>query len=72
MIDLYYWPTQNGHKITMLLEESGLPYQVIPVNIRKREQFAEEFLRISPNNRIPAIVDHDEVVADPVRLLIQL
>lgn len=57
MIDLYYWTTPNGHKITIFLEESGLPYRIVPINISKREQFAPEFLRISPNNRIPAIVD---------------
>ena len=62
MIDLYYWPTPNGHKIRIFLEESGLPYKVIPVNITKGEQFTEEFLRISPNNRMPAIIDHDAVV----------
>jgi GST-like protein len=58
MIDLYYWTTPNGHKITIFLEETGLPYRVIPVNISKGEQFAPAFLAISPNNRIPAIVDH--------------
>jgi GST-like protein len=58
MIDLYYWTTPNGHKITLYLEETGLPYQVIPVHIGKGEQFHPSFLRISPNNRIPAIVDH--------------
>ncbi len=57
MIDLYYWTTPNGHKITIFLEEAGLPYRVIPVNIGKGEQFDPEFLRIAPNNRIPAIVD---------------
>ena len=57
MIELYYWPTPNGHKITMMLEESGLKYAVKPLNIGKGEQFALEFLRISPNNRMPAIVD---------------
>ena len=57
MIDLYYWTTPNGHKMTMFLEESGLPYTIHPVNIGKGEQFKPEFLRISPNNRIPAIVD---------------
>ncbi len=59
MIDVYYWTTPNGHKITMYLEEAGLPYRVLPINIGKGEQFAPEFLAISPNNRIPAIVDHD-------------
>jgi GST-like protein len=58
MIDLYYWTTPNGHKITMFLEESGLEYQIKPINIGKGDQFAESFLRIAPNNRIPAIVDH--------------
>ena len=57
MIDLYYWTTPNGHKITVFLEEAGLPYRLLPVNIGKGEQFAPEFLKISPNNRIPAIVD---------------
>lgn len=58
MIDLYYWPTPNGWKISIMLEECGLPYRMCPVNIGRGEQFAEEFLAISPNNRIPAIVDH--------------
>ncbi|HEY2987420.1 MAG TPA: glutathione S-transferase N-terminal domain-containing protein [Candidatus Binatia bacterium] len=58
MIDLYYWTTPNGHKITIFLEESGLPYTIKPVNISKGEQFFPEFLAISPNNRIPAIEDH--------------
>jgi GST-like protein len=57
MIDLYYWTTPNGHKLTMFLEETGLPYKIHPVNINKGEQFQPEFLKISPNNRIPAIVD---------------
>jgi GST-like protein len=58
MIDLYYWTTPNGHKITIFLEETGLPYSITPINISKGEQFNPEFLAISPNNRIPAIVDH--------------
>ncbi len=58
MIDLHYWTTPNGHKITIFLEETGLPYKIVPVNISKGEQFKPEFLAISPNNRIPAIVDH--------------
>ena len=58
MIELHYWTTPNGHKLTMFLEESGVPYTVVPVDIRKGDQFKPEFLRISPNNRIPAIVDH--------------
>ena len=57
MIDLYYAPTPNGWKISIMLEELGLPYTVIPVNIRAGEQFRPEFLAISPNNRIPAIID---------------
>src|SRR4051795_13676643 len=57
MIDLHYAPTPNGWKISIMLEELGLPYRVIPVNIRAGEQFRPEFLAISPNNRIPAIVD---------------
>jgi len=59
MIDLYYWTTPNGHKITIFLEEAGLPYNIKPINIGKGEQFDPEFLTISPNNRIPAIVDHE-------------
>jgi GST-like protein len=58
MIDLYYWTTPNGHKITMFLEEAGMPYRIVPINIGKGEQFAPDFLGIAPNNRIPAIVDH--------------
>ncbi|MGF7468841.1 MULTISPECIES: glutathione binding-like protein [Alcaligenes] len=57
MIDLYYWTTPNGHKVTMFLEESGLPYTIHPINIGQGDQFKPEFLRIAPNNRIPAIVD---------------
>ena len=55
MIDLYYWTTPNGHKITIFLEETRLSYRIIPVNISKGDQFKPEFLAISPNNRIPAI-----------------
>lgn len=58
MIDLHYWTTPNGHKITMFLEEAGLPYRIIPVNISAGDQFKAEFLAVAPNNRIPAIVDH--------------
>ncbi|WP_027921795.1 glutathione binding-like protein [Pseudomonas sp. URMO17WK12:I12] len=58
MIDLHYWTTPNGHKITLFLEESGLPYRIVPVNIGKGDQFTSSFLNIAPNNRIPAIVDH--------------
>jgi GSH-dependent disulfide-bond oxidoreductase len=59
MIDLHYWPTPNGHKITMFLEETALPYRLVPVNIGTGEQFRPEFLAIAPNNRMPAIVDHN-------------
>ena len=59
MIELYYWRTPNGLKIKLFLEEAGLPYRVIPVDIGKGEQFKPEFLRIAPNNRIPAIIDHE-------------
>jgi len=59
MIELHYWTTPNGHKITIFLEETGLPYKIVPVNIGKGEQFKREFLTISPNNRIPAMIDHD-------------
>ncbi|MEN3111593.1 glutathione S-transferase N-terminal domain-containing protein [Uliginosibacterium paludis] len=59
MIDLFYAPTPNGHKIAILLEELGLPYRIIPINIRKNDQFLPTFLKIAPNNRIPAIVDQD-------------
>jgi GST-like protein len=58
MIDVHYWPTPNGHKITMFLEEAEVPYTIMPVNIGKGEQFTPQFLAISPNNRMPAIVDH--------------
>ena len=58
MIDLYYWTTPNGHKITLFLEETGLPYTLHSINIGKGEQFQPDFLRIAPNNRIPAIVDN--------------
>jgi GSH-dependent disulfide-bond oxidoreductase len=59
MIDVYYWTTPNGHKVTIFLEETGLKYKIIPVNIGKGEQFDRKFLEVSPNNRIPAIVDRD-------------
>ena len=59
MIDFYYWPTPNGWKVAIMLEECGLEYRTIPVNIGKGDQFKPEFLAISPNNRMPAIVDHD-------------
>ncbi|MFB2769023.1 glutathione binding-like protein [Pelatocladus sp. BLCC-F211] len=59
MIELYYWTTPNGHKITMFLEEAELPYTIIPVNIGAGDQFKPEFLKIAPNNRIPAIIDRE-------------
>jgi GST-like protein len=59
MIDLYYWPTPNGHKIMLFLEEAEIPYRIVPVNIGSGDQFQPEFLKISPNNKMPAIVDHD-------------
>ncbi len=59
MIELHFWPTPNGHKITIFLEEAGLPYTLVPVNIGRGEQFRPEFLAIAPNNRMPAIVDRD-------------
>ena len=57
MIDLYYWPTPNGHKITIFLEEAGIPYTIHPVNISAGDQFKPDFLKIAPNNRMPAIID---------------
>jgi len=57
MIDLYYWPTPNGHKITLFLEEAGLDYRIVPVNIGAGDQFKPDFLKIAPNNRMPAIID---------------
>ena len=65
MIDLHYWPTPNGHKITIFLEEVGLAYQIKPVNIGKGEQFQPDFLKIAPNNRMPAIVDHTPADGGP-------
>ena len=59
MIDFYYWPTPNGWKVSILLEELGIPYKTRPINIGKGDQFKSEFLKISPNNRMPAIVDND-------------
>ncbi len=59
MIELHYWTTPNGHKITIFLEETGLAYKIVPVDIGKGDQFKREFLSISPNNRIPAMIDHD-------------
>jgi GST-like protein len=59
MIDLHYWTTPNGHKVTIFLEETGVPYRILPVDIGRGEQFDPAFLAIAPNNRIPAIVDHE-------------
>ena len=59
MIDLHYWPTPNGKKVTILLEELGMPYTIVPCNIGRGDQFKDEFLTISPNNRMPAMVDHE-------------
>ena len=64
MIDLHYWPTPNGHKVTMMLEETGLDYAIRVVDIGKGEQFEPDFLKIAPNNRMPAIVDHAPSVGD--------
>lgn len=69
MIDLYYWTTPNGHKVTMFLEEAGLDYKLFPINIGKGEQFDPAFLKIAPNNRIPAMVDHSpEGGGEPISL----
>ncbi|MFO1427861.1 MAG: glutathione S-transferase N-terminal domain-containing protein [Steroidobacteraceae bacterium] len=68
MIDLYYWPTPNGHKVPILLEEAGLPYRVRPVDMLRGEQFRPAFLRINPNNKIPAIVDRDGPGGRPFKL----
>jgi len=57
MIDLHYWPTPNGKKVTILLEELGMPYRIVPVHIGRGDQFTDDFLKIGPNNRMPAMVD---------------
>lgn len=67
-IELYYWPTPNGHKITIMLEECGLPYEIKPVNIGKGDQFKPEFLAIAPNNRMPAIVDPNGPGGKPIAM----
>lgn len=67
-IDLYYWPTPNGWKISIALEELGLPYEVRLIDITKGDQFAPDFLKISPNNKMPAIVDHETVGGEPVSI----
>jgi len=68
MIDLYYWPTPNGQKITIAMEEMGLPYAIHPINIGKGEQFAPDFLKIAPNNRMPVIVDPDGPDGQPLSI----
>ena len=68
MIDVYSWPTPNGHKVHIMLEECGLPYRAIPVNIGSGDQFKPEFLKISPNNRIPAITDPEGPDGKPISL----
>ncbi|CAN5298343.1 glutathione S-transferase N-terminal domain-containing protein [soil metagenome] len=67
-IQLYYWPTPNGHKISIFLEEAELPYEMVPVDIGAGDQFEDEFLRISPNNKMPAIVDPDGPDGEPISL----
>jgi GST-like protein len=68
MIDLYFWPTPNGYKVSIMLEEIGLAYNVIPIDISKGDQFKPEFLEISPNNKMPAIVDHEGPGGGPFSL----
>lgn len=68
MIEVYSWPTPNGHKVHIMLEECGLPYEAKPINIGKGEQFMPEFLAISPNNKIPALVDPDGPDGQPISL----
>ena len=68
MLDLYTWPTPNGHKVHIMLEELGVEYTVIPVDIWAGEQFSVDFLRISPNNKMPALVDHDGPGGEPLSI----
>ena len=68
MIDLYTWPTPNGHKVHIMLEETGLAYRVIPVDIGRGDQFDPAFLTISPNNKMPAMVDHDGPGGEPINI----
>src|SRR5246127_1393392 len=68
MIDVYFWPTPNGQKVTIALEELGLPYNVIPINIGKGDQFKSEFLKISPNNKMPAIADAEGPSGKPISI----
>jgi GST-like protein len=71
VLDLYYWPTPNGHKITIFLEEAEVPYRIHPINIGKGEQFTADYLRISPNNKIPALVDDDPPGGGPPLFLFE-
>jgi GST-like protein len=66
MIDVYYWGTPNGHKVIIALEEMGLEYQIFPINISENDQFQPDFLKISPNNKIPAIVDQNGPRGEPI------
>ncbi len=68
MLDVYFWPTPNGYKVTMLLEELGLKYNVVPVNIGRGDQFKPEFLRISPNNKMPALIDSEGPGGKPIEI----
>ena len=68
MIDVYFWPTPNGHKVTIALEELRLPYNLIPINIGKGDQFKSEFLKISPNNKMPGMVDPDRPGGKPISI----
>ncbi len=68
MIDVYFWPTPNGYKVTVMCEEVGLEYKVIPINIGAGDQFKPEFLKLSPNNKMPAIVDHDGPGGQPIAI----
>ena len=68
MIDVYFWPTPNGHKVTIALEELRLPYNLIPINIGKGDQLKSEFLKISPNNKMPAMVDPDGPGGKPISI----
>jgi GSH-dependent disulfide-bond oxidoreductase len=67
-IEIHYWPTPNGHKVTIACEEMGVPYEIVPVNIGRGDQFKPEFLAISPNNRMPAIVDPDGPDGQPIAI----
>jgi GST-like protein len=67
-IAVYYWPTPNGHKVTIFMEETGLPYKIVPVDITAGDQFEEEFLEISPNNKMPAIVDPEGPDGEPISI----